>query len=154
MFPHPIAFNCLPAIGKVLESGYTEEEEKVCNELRKILAIPRLKVTTTAIRVPTFTGHGLSATVELKEEFGAIEELRELLDKFPGLRVLDKPENHIYPTNREVTGADETFVGRLRRDPTVKSGVSFWVMADNLRKGAALNVLEILNTLYGYRRMN
>jgi aspartate-semialdehyde dehydrogenase len=83
-----------------------------------------------------------------------MEELRERLDQFPGLRVLDKPETNIYPTNREVTGTDLTFVGRIRRDPTVKSGLSFWVMADNLRKGAALNALETLNTLYGYRRMN
>ncbi len=154
VFAHPIAFNCLPAIGTVLENGYTEEEEKVGNELRKILALPKLKVTATAVRVPTFTGHGLSATVELKEEFNSVDEIREMLEKFPGVRVLDKPDSHIYPTNREVTGADLTFVGRIRRDTTVKSGLSFWVMADNLRKGAALNVLEILNTLYGYRRMN
>jgi aspartate-semialdehyde dehydrogenase len=154
VFPHPIAFNCIPRIGKTLESGYTDEEQKVSNELRKILGLPNLKVTTTAIRVPTFTGHGLSATVELKQECGSIEEVRAMLDQFPGLRVLDKPDADIYPTNREVTGADYTFVGRLRRDPTVKSGLSFWVMADNLRKGAALNVLEILSTLYGYRRMN
>ncbi len=154
VFPHPIAFNCIPRIGKMLESGYTDEEQKVSNELRKILALPDLKVTATAIRVPTFTGHGLSATVELKDNFGSIEEVRELLEKFPGVKVLDKPEADIYPTNREVTGADYTFVGRIRRDPTVKAGLSFWVMADNLRKGAALNVLETLSTLYGYRRMN
>lgn len=154
VFPHPIAFNCIPRIGKTLESGYTDEEQKVTNELRKILGLPDLKVSATAIRVPTFNGHGISATVEFKKPFGTVEELREMLEAFPGVRVLDRPDADIYPTNREVTGADHTFVGRIRRDPTVKSGISFWVMADNLRKGAALNVLETLSTLYGYRRLN
>lgn len=154
VFPHQIAFNCLPRIGGLLESGYTEEEQKVTNELRKILGTPELAVTATAVRVPTFVGHGLSATVELARDFGSVEEVRELLDAFPGVKVLDKPEADIYPTNMEVGGADHTFVGRLRRDPTVKTGLSFWAMTDNLRKGAALNVLETLSTLYGYRRMN
>ena len=153
-FPHQIAFNCLPQIGALLESGATDEEDKIVRELRKILDVPELRVAATAVRVPTFCGHGASVTVELRQDFGTIERVRELFEAFPGLKVLDKPENHIYPTNLEAVGSDTTLVGRVRRDHSVDSGVSFWVMTDNLRKGAALNALECVETLYHYRRMS
>lgn len=154
VFPHQIAFNCLPSIGKALESGYFDEEEKIVNELRKILGVADLRVTATAVRVPTFCGHGLSANIELKKDFETVERVREILDAFSGLKVLDKPDRYIYPTNLECIGSNETFVGRIRRDFSVPHGINLWVMADNLRKGAALNALECLSTVYGYRRMN
>src|SRR5690606_31601323 len=99
VFPHQIAFNCLPMIGALLENGYSEEEQKVGNELRKILEAPDLLVTTTAVRVPTFCGHGVSATVELESDFKSDDEIREMMEAFPGLKVLDKPDSQIYPTN-------------------------------------------------------
>jgi aspartate-semialdehyde dehydrogenase len=154
VFPHRIAFNLLPQIGALTQNGNTQEEEKMVWETRKILGLPELKVSSTCVRVPTFFGHGLSVNVEFKEEFGKIEEVRDLLDKTPGLKIIDNPDHHIYPTNVECSGADETFVGRLRRDHSVKSGVNFWIIMDNLRKGAALNALQCLDTLYKYQRMS
>ncbi len=151
VFPHPIAFNCLPLIGDVDEDGVSEEERKVECELKKILELPRLQVTATAVRVPTFCGHGLSVNVQLRDDFDSIDEIREMMDAFAGLKVLDQPAGNIYPTNREASGSDATFVGRIRRDESVASGVNFWVIADNLRKGSALNVLECLDTLYSTR---
>ena len=154
VFPHQIAFNLIPMIGPLLQNGYSDEEQKVSNELRKILEAPDLKVSATAVRVPTFCGHGISANVELESSFESADEIRELLENFPGLKVLDQPDSHIYPTNMQAIGSDDSFIGRIRRDPTVENGVSFFVISDNLRKGAALNVLECLSTLYGYRQMN
>lgn len=153
VFPHRIAFNCLPQIGSETENGNTEEEEKVVRETRKILELPQLKISATAVRVPTFFGHGLSVNVELAEDFGSIDEVRDLLDSFPGLKVLDKPSHHIYPTNVEASGSDSTFVGRIRRDHSLASGLNFWVITDNIRKGAALNALQCLDTFFKYRRM-
>ncbi len=153
VFPHRIAFNCIPKIGEKQENGYSSEEEKIVKETRKILDLPDLAITATCVRVPTFFGHGLSVNVELKEDFGNIECVRELFDGFSGIRVLDNPEHEIYPTNIEGSGTDHVFVGRLRRDFSVKNGVNFWIMVDNIRKGAALNSLQILDTVYRYRRM-
>ncbi len=151
VFPHPIAFNCLPLVGDVDEEGVSEEERKVELELKKILEIPELGVSASAVRVPTFCGHGLTVNVQLKENFQSIEQVRELMAAFPGLRVLDNPSGHVYPTNREASGSDATFVGRLRRDESIPSGLNYWVITDNLRKGAALNVLECLDALYSTR---
>jgi aspartate-semialdehyde dehydrogenase len=153
VFPHRIAFNCIPEIGETTESGYTEEEEKVSRELRKILDIPNLPVSATAVRVPTFCGHGLSVNVELCKGYDSLEEVRQLLDSMPGLKVKDKVEHHIYPTNVEATGTDQVLVGRIRRDRSVTYGLNLWIVVDNLRKGAALNALQCLETLYRYRRM-
>ncbi|MFM8313994.1 MAG: aspartate-semialdehyde dehydrogenase, partial [Deltaproteobacteria bacterium] len=153
-FHHRIAFNCIPEIGEVTENGNTSEEEKVIKETRKILDLPDLNISSTAVRVPTFSGHGLSVNVELNNDFESIEEIRELWDSFPGLKVIDNPSHHIYPTNVECSGSDYTFIGRVRRDSSVKSGLNFWVITDNLRKGAALNALQSLETLYKYRRMS
>ena len=104
-------------------------------ELQKILELPSLKVSATAVRVPTFCGHGASVNVEFHEQMESIEKVRELLDAFPGLKVLDKPESEIYPTNIECIGSDYTLVGRLRRDRSVPSGINFWVVTDNASKG-------------------
>ncbi len=153
VFPHQIAFNCLPQIGPATDNGNCEEEEKVVRETRKILAMPDLKISATTVRVPTFCGHGLSVNIEFQKPFDSTEELREILDDSDGIQVLDKPENQIYPTNVEAIGSDPVFVGRLRRDYSVPSGINLWVISDNLRKGAALNSLQILETLYNYRRM-
>jgi aspartate-semialdehyde dehydrogenase len=151
VFPHPIAFNCLPLVGEVDEDGISEEELKVTKELRKILGMPDLAVSATAVRVPTFCGHGLTVNVELNEEFDSVEEIRELMEAFPGIKVLDQPSGNIYPTNREASGSDATFVGRIRRDPSIRAGLNYWVITDNLRKGSALNVLECLDTLYSQK---
>lgn len=150
VFPHRIAFNCLPMIGGKLENGNSEEEEKVIGELRKILDLPNLRVSATAIRVPTFGGHGLSANIEFEKDFESIEAIREVLEGFPGVRVIDRPDSHIYPTNEQCIKVNETLVGRIRVDRSVPSGINLWIVSDNLRKGAALNALEILDTLYGY----
>ena len=124
VFPHPIAFNCLPLVGEVDEMGVAEEERKIETELKKILEIPELAVSASAVRVPTFCGHGLTVNVQLKENFDSIEEIREMMEAFPGLKVLDQPSGYIYPTNREASGSDATFVGRLRRDESVAAGLN------------------------------
>src|SRR5262249_20652948 len=121
--------------------------------LRKILSIPKLRVSATTVRVPTFCSHAASVNVEFTREFDSIEAIRELLDSFPGVQVLDKPATQIYPTHMEATGADKVFVGRIRRDRSLKNGLNFWTITDNLRKGAALNALQLLDLLYGYRGM-
>lgn len=153
VFPHRIAFNCIPMIGDALENGSTGEEDKVVKETRKILNMPELAINATCVRVPTFFGHGMSVNVEFNQDFGSIECVRELLEGFEGVRVLDNPEHQIYPTNIEGGGSDPIFVGRIRRDDSVKNGISMWIMGDNIRKGAALNSLQIMDTLYRYRRM-
>lgn len=154
VFPHRIAFNCLPWIGEAAENGNSEEEEKIIREIRKILALPELKVSATSVRVPTFFGHGLSVNVQLKKPFDTVELVRELLNASAGLKVLDLPSSNIYPTNVECSGSDPVLVGRIRRDNSVPNGVNFFLMSDNLRKGAALNVLQTLDALYRYRRMS
>lgn len=154
VFPHRIAFNLLPQIGKPTESGDSDEELKVVNESRKILGVHNLRVSATAVRVPTFGGHGLSVNIELTDPFESVEQIRELLDTTAGIKVLDKPESHIYPTNVECIGSDDVLVGRVRRDPSVESGLNLWIIGDNLRKGAALNALQILDTYLYYKRLN
>jgi aspartate-semialdehyde dehydrogenase len=151
---HPFAFNCIPQIGSITADGYTSEEEKVIQEARKILGLPELKLTVTCVRVPTFFGHALNVNVEFDKNFKNVEELKECLDDFDGIRVLDKPEAAIYPTNLETTGTDICFVGRIRRDFSLTSGANFWCLADNLRKGAALNSFQILDTLYKYQNVH
>ncbi len=153
VFPHQIAFNCLPQIGPATETGNCEEEEKIVRETRKILSLPQLKISASTVRVPTFCGHGLSINIEFQKSFDKVDEIRELLDETEGLKILDRPESQIYPTNVESIGSDEVFVGRIRRDQSVPSGINLWAITDNLRKGAALNSLQILETLYNYRRM-
>lgn len=154
VFPHRIAFNCLPQIGSELANGNTSEEEKMVQETRKILGLPHLALAPFCVRVPTFFGHGLSVNVELEKDFGLESELRQLFESSPGLKVLDKASHQIYPTCVEAAGSDDTFIGRIKRDHSVPAGLSFWIIADNIRKGAALNVLQIIETLQNYRRMS
>jgi len=141
-FPHPIAGNCLPQIDSFLPSGYTKEEIKMINETRKIMGLPGLRVTATTVRVPVFNAHSESINVEFEKEFD-IEELKTVLSKANGIIVQDDPMKGIYPMPVYAAGKDEVFVGRIRRDESVESGVNLWVVSDNLRKGAATNAVQI-----------
>ncbi|MCB0325389.1 MAG: aspartate-semialdehyde dehydrogenase [Bdellovibrionales bacterium] len=141
-FPHQIAFNCLPHIDVFLENGYTKEEMKVVLESRKILGLPELPITCTAVRVPVFACHSESVNVETERPLSP-EEARELLTESPGIVVLDAPGDNQYPMNFKLAGSDATYVGRIRKDESVAHGLNMWVVADNLRKGAALNAVQI-----------
>lgn len=142
-FPYPIYNNCLPHIDVFLDNSYTKEEEKMINETRKILKKPDLKITATAVRVPVFNSHSESINVEFENEFN-LYDLKKLLANSPGIIVKDDIENNIYPLPTNATGNDEVFVGRIRRDFSVDSGVNLWVVADNIRKGAASNAIQIM----------
>jgi len=142
-YPHPIFGNCLPQVDSFLENGYTKEEMKMVNETHKILHDDSIGVTATTVRVPVYTAHSESINVEFKQPFGDIQEIKELLAAFPGLIVQDDPENSVYPLAREATDTDEVYVGRIRRDFSVESGINFWCVADNVRKGAATNAVQI-----------
>ena len=142
-FPYPIYNNCLPHIDVFLDNSYTKEEEKMINETRKILKKPDLKITATAVRVPVFNSHCESINVEFENEFN-LYELKKSLINSPGIIVKDDIENNIYPLPTNATGNDEVFVGRIRRDFSVDSGINLWVVADNIRKGAASNAIQIM----------
>ena len=146
-YPHPIANNCIPQIDVFLENGYTKEEMKMIDETHKILGNDNIGVTATTVRVPVFTSHSESINVEFEKDFDSIDEIKELLANFPGIILSDDPENSVYPLAREATGKDEVFVGRIRRDFSIKSGINFWCVADNVRKGAASNAVQIAELL-------
>ena len=141
-FPHPIANNCLPHIDVFLDNGYTKEEMKMIWETRKILHHPDMRVTATTVRVPVFNSHSESINVEFENPVD-INEVKELLAKAPGVVVKDNPANNEYPLAIEAAGKDEVFVGRIRRDESVENGINIWVVADNIRKGAATNAVQI-----------
>ena len=145
-FPHQIAFNCIPHIDVFLEDGYTKEEWKMINETRKILGEPSLAVTATTVRVPVFFSHSESVNVETERKLTAAE-VKSLLRQAPGIIVADEPENNLYPLALDATGKDATYVGRIREDTSVQNGINLWVVADNLRKGAALNAVQIAEIL-------
>ena len=145
-FPHPIFDNCLPHIDSFLDNGYTKEEMKMINETRKILHRPDLKITATTVRVPVSNSHSESINVEFEKDF-EIHDLIATLKDFPNIIIIDNPEKNEYPMPILATGHDEVFVGRIRRDDSVKSGVNLWVVADNIRKGAASNAVQILEKL-------
>ncbi|MBZ4667996.1 MAG: aspartate-semialdehyde dehydrogenase [Defluviitaleaceae bacterium] len=145
-FPHPIANNCLPHIDVFTENGYTKEEIKMIQETRKILHDNNLRITATTVRVPVFNSHSESINVEFEKPF-ELNELVEVLKKAPGVVVQDDPANNVYPLAANATGRDEVFVGRIRRDESVESGVNLWVVADNIRKGAASNAVQIAELL-------
>lgn len=145
-FPHPIAGNVLPHIDVFLPNGYTKEEMKMVNETRKILGDPSLKITATTVRVPVFNGHSEAINVEFEKNFD-LDELKGILVSAPGVIVEDDVENAVYPMPTRVTGKDETFIGRIRRDESVENGVNLWVVADNIRKGAATNAVQIAQEL-------
>ncbi|AEA34075.1 aspartate-semialdehyde dehydrogenase [Hippea maritima] len=144
--PKRIAFNCVPHIDVFFDDGYTKEEVKMINETRKIFHKPGLPVTATCVRVPVFRGHSESVNVETEKPFD-LNEVRELLNKSPGCKVVDNPANLEYPTAIDAAGKDETFIGRIRRDESVENGLNLWVVSDNLRKGAALNAVQIAEIL-------
>ena len=145
-FPVPIFSNCLPHIDIFLENGYTKEEEKMINETRKILKRPNLKITATTVRVPVFNCHSEAINIEFEKDFDLIE-LKNKLRTFPGIIVKDEPNFGIYPTVLDANNQDKVFVGRIRRDFSVPYGINLWVVADNLRKGAASNAVQILEKL-------
>ncbi|HPD01580.1 MAG TPA: aspartate-semialdehyde dehydrogenase [Acetivibrio sp.] len=145
-FPHPIAGNCLPHIDVFLPNGYTKEEMKMVNETRKILGDQSLRITATTVRVPVFHSHSESINVEFEKQFD-LNELINVLKNAPGIVVEDDVANNIYPMPINAEGKDETFVGRIRRDESVESGVNLWVVADNIRKGAATNAVQIAQEL-------
>lgn len=145
-YPHPIAGNCIPQIDVFTENGYTKEEMKMINETHKILGDDNIKVTATTVRVPVFDSHSESINIEFENDFD-LDELREVLANAPGIVVQDDPANSIYPLARNAAGTDEVYVGRIRRDFSVDSGVNLWVVSDNIRKGAATNTVQIAEVL-------
>jgi len=146
VYPHQIAFNCLPHIDVFLEDGSTKEEQKMVDETKKIMGDRDIEVTATCVRVPVQNGHSEAVNLQFARPLG-VERARELLDAAPGVQVIDHPENAVYPLPIVASGQDDTFVGRIRRDPTVENGLNLWVVADNLRKGAALNAVQIAELL-------
>lgn len=145
-FPYPIANNCLPHIDVFEENGYTKEEMKMINETRKILGRPDLKVTATTVRVPVLNSHSESINVEFENDFD-LDELKNVLKNSPGIILQDDPKNNIYPLAQNANGTDEVYVGRIRRDYSVPFGINMWVVADNIRKGAASNAIQIVEKL-------
>ncbi|HJJ11696.1 MAG TPA: aspartate-semialdehyde dehydrogenase [Clostridiaceae bacterium] len=145
-FPYPIYNNCLPQIDVFTENGYTKEELKMINETRKILNNPDLKITATTVRVPVENSHSESINVEFEKDF-ELSELIETLENFEGIIVKDDINSEIYPLATTATGHDDVFVGRIRRDFSIESGVNLWVVADNIRKGAASNAIQIVEKL-------
>ena len=146
VYPHRIAFNCLPQIDVFLDNGYTKEEMKMVNETKKIMKDDSIAVTATTVRVPVFYAHSESINIETEKKITAAE-VRELLAKAPGVKIVDDPKNLVYPLAIDAVGRDETFVGRIREDESITNGINMWVVSDNLRKGAALNAVQIAEIL-------
>jgi aspartate-semialdehyde dehydrogenase len=146
VYPHQIAFNCLPQIDVFLENGYTKEEMKMVNETRKIMEDDSIRVTATTVRVPVFYSHSESVNIETEKKITP-QEVRDLLSKAPGVVVEDDPSLLKYPLAIYAAGRDETFVGRIREDQSIESGIDMWIVSDNIRKGAALNAVQIAEAL-------
>lgn len=144
-FPKQIAFNIIPQIGDFMDSGETMEENKIVNELKKILD-PEISVTVTCVRIPVFIGHSESVNIEFEKELSP-EEARKILYKAPGIIVIDSPSENAYATPIDCVGEDAVYVSRIRKDPSVKNGLNLWIVSDNLRKGAALNAVQIAEEL-------
>lgn len=149
-YPHPIAYNCLPHIDDFLEDGYTKEEMKMVNESRKIFHRPDLAVTATAVRVPVKGAHAISVNVTCENPVD-LDELRKAYEKMDGVVLQDDVKNLVYPLQIEAEGKDEVFVGRIRKDDSCENSLNLWVVADNIRKGAALNAIQILEKLLADR---
>lgn len=145
-FPHSIYNNCIPHIDVFLDNGYTKEEMKMINETRKILKKPDLKITATTVRVPVLNSHSESINIEFENDFD-INNVKKLLSEYPGIIVEDDTQNNTYPLATNATGHNEVFVGRIRRDSSVPFGLNLWVVADNIRKGAATNAVQIVEKL-------
>ncbi|MDT3778868.1 aspartate-semialdehyde dehydrogenase [Nitrospira sp. MA-1] len=146
VYPHQIAFNCLPHIDDFLPNGYTKEEMKMVNETRKILGESSLPITATTVRVPVFICHAESVNIETEQKLSA-NDARAILAAAPGIQVYDDPDRNLYPLPIDVAGTDAVFVGRVREDESVPNGLNVWIVADNLRKGAALNAVQIAEEL-------
>ena len=145
-FPYSIYNNCLPHIDVFTEDGYTKEEHKMIDETRKILHKPDLPITATTARVPVVNCHSESINIEFENSF-ELEDVKKLLQNYPGIIVMDDPSKELYPLASIADGHDEVYVGRIRRDFSIKNGLNIWVVADNLRKGAASNAVQILEKL-------
>lgn len=145
-FPHPIYNNCLPHIDVFLDDGYSKEEHKMINETRKILDCPDLKITATTVRVPVQNCHSESINIEFENEFD-LQDIFKLFSTSPGIVLVDDVSNNQYPLAINADGHDEVFVGRIRRDYSVPNGLNIWVVADNLRKGAASNAVQIMEKM-------
>jgi len=146
VYPHQIAFNCLPHIDVFLENGYTREEMKMVNETKKIIGDYTIAVTATTVRVPVFRGHSESVNIETERKI-TVQEVRGLMEAAPGVKLVDDPAQNVYPLAIDAAGKDETFVGRIREDESIPNGINLWVVSDNLRKGAALNAVQIAEVL-------
>ena len=145
-FPHQIAFNCLPHIDVFLDNAYTKEEMKMVWETNKIMGDDSIKLTATAVRVPTFACHGEAVNIEFERPI-SVERARELLAATPGLVVEDDPSRNLYPLGVNAVGSNDTYVGRVRKDETIENGLNLWIVSDNLRKGAATNTVQIAKVL-------
>jgi len=145
-YPHPIHKNALPHCDVFLENDYTKEEMKLVHETHKILGDSSIGITATAIRIPVVGGHSESVNLEFEKPY-TLDEIRRLLEQTPGVVVLDNPEKNAYPMPIHAEGKDEVFVGRIRRDESVENAVNLWIVADNLRKGAATNTIQIAEYL-------
>jgi len=150
VFQRQIAFNLIPHIDKFLENGYTKEEMKVVNETRKILELPELPVTCTAVRVPVVVSHSEAVTVDLERPLSPAQA-REALADNPYIEIWDNPDEAVYPTPIDAAGEDPVYVGRIRRDTSSETGLNLWVVADNLRIGAALNAVRIAEYLVEHK---
>jgi len=146
VYPHQIAFNCIPQIDSILENGYTKEEMKIVNETRKIIGEDSIRITATAVRVPVFRCHSESLNIETEKKITA-DEVRAVLSAVPGIVIYDAPAKNVYPLPVDVADKDETYVGRIREDESTENGINMWIVADNLRKGAALNAVQIAEKL-------
>ena len=148
VYPHPIAFNCLPHIDVFLPNGYSREEMKLVDETRKIMGIPDLPLSATTVRVPVLVSHSEAVNVEF-EEMIEPDEAKRILSRAPGVEVLDDPENNIYPFAIDAADKDACFVGRIRADLSCPRALNLWIVSDNLRKGAALNAVQIAELISG-----
>jgi len=146
VYPHQIAFNCLPQIDVFLENGYTKEEMKMVNETQKIMEDPTIRVTATTVRVPVIHSHSESVNIETEKKITA-QQVKAILSRAPGVLVVDNPALSEYPLAIHAAGRDETFVGRIREDESIPNGINMWVVSDNVRKGAALNAVQIAEIL-------
>jgi aspartate-semialdehyde dehydrogenase len=146
VYPYQIAFNVLPHIDAFLENGYTKEEMKMVNETKKILGDDSIRITATTVRVPVFRCHSESVNIETEKKLNA-NEVRAILSESPGIVVFDAPDKNVYPIPIDIAGKDETYVGRIREDESIENGINMWIVADNLRKGAALNAVQIAEKL-------
>jgi aspartate-semialdehyde dehydrogenase len=146
VYPYRIAFNALPHIDVFLDNGYTKEEMKMVNETQKVMHDPDIKITATCVRVPVFVGHSEAVNIETEEKI-PLAKARSVLEKAPGVEVVDDLENNFYPLPIMAEGKDACYVGRIREDESIDNGINLWVVSDNLRKGAALNAVQIAELL-------